>query len=260
MTSGAELGRGRWHSRSTRRRSHRHLHAGAVSVMPQMTSQPCEISVLAASFSLPGSYQELRKIDIAGGRRIDALGAEQQRVGRTDDVGDREAADEAELARLRHVPGSHAGDDRRPRSISLRRCRDWQVTMPEQCSKATSGKRGATFCIGVPSEKLVPKISLFPAEASSRNTRSASCGMKMLSMTVTADLVAELRLDRVDAERMLLGPADLGGRRCVHLPDLQRLLGAPRWQANPAPASAVPTAPVYFRNSRLVVLIIVVTL
>ena len=84
--------------------------------------------------------------------------------------------------------------------------------MPEQCSKAVFGKRGATFCIGVPCEKLVPKISWLPSAASSRNTRSASCGLKILSMTVVSTPVPNSSRMASTPRLCCLGPADFGNR------------------------------------------------
>ena len=85
--------------------------------------------------------------------------------------------------------------------------------MPEQCSKATSGKRGATFCIGVPMREAGAEDQLVAGRGQLAEHALGILRHEDVVDDGDRDLVAELRLDRVDAEAVLLGPADLGDRR-----------------------------------------------
>ena len=182
------------------------------------------------------------------------------RVGRADDVGDREAADEAELARLRHVPG---GDARDVGALVIFRLEGAEIRQVDDAGAMLEGDFGEAR------RHLLHRRSQREAGAEDQLVAGRGelaehpLGILRHEDVVDdgdRDLVAELRLDGVDAERMLLGPADLGDRRCVDLPDLQRLLGAHDARESRCCRAQSPSAPVYFRNSRLVVLIIVVTL
>ena len=75
-----------------------------------MTSAPWSISALAASASLPGSNQVLAQMILTLMFGLMVCAAEDRRVDAGDDLGDRERADIAEHAGLRHLGRDQALD------------------------------------------------------------------------------------------------------------------------------------------------------
>src|SRR5690606_101115 len=127
--------------------------------MLQITSQPCEIRLLAASFSALGSNHEFKNIAVHVILGLMDCAPSKKPFAAPTISGTGKAPKKPMRSLLLAMAAAAPATYEPSKYLASKMPTFFCCTMPAQCSNETLGKRWATRWIGVPCEKLVPKMS-----------------------------------------------------------------------------------------------------